>query len=281
MTLSPIFLPQGPLQFKPLRSSMVSTLPGIENYLHSGRSHSAFFQDLFIKIEKDRGWDNPFINTDPTILIEIIISIYKDYKSAVDTLMQSINLLAQEVAIQQITRSSPDTPTPIPFPLTNTKVSGTTAGPSTQPPTNTKSASPKASCATVVRIGCKKCNTNQVGTTPVQPKPTTTAKLLQQQNGITAREYCLIIKREGSPLNKTKLELRNEINTALASTYVQTISVKGNTIIITTMKSIRATLLNSKVGTFLHLIPGTVSVHLDTPVTQLLVHGLPTSSSWM
>ena len=45
------------------------------------------------------------------------------------------------------------------------------------------------------------------------------------------------------------------------------------------MESIRATLLNSRVGAFLHLIPGTLSVHLDTPVTQLLVHGLPTASS--
>src|SRR6266849_1785758 len=30
-------------------------------------------------------------------------------------------------------------------------------------------------------------------------------------------------------------------------------------------------------STFLHLIPGTSSVHLDTPTTQLIVHGIPTS----
>jgi len=44
------------------------------------------------------------------------------------------------------------------------------------------------------------------------------------------------------------------------------------------MEAIKATSLKSKVGTFLHLIPGTVSVHLDTPVSHILVHGIPTST---
>jgi len=48
---------------------------------------------------------------------------------------------------------------------------------------------------------------------------------------------------------------------------------------VTTMKSIKATSLNSKVGTFLHLIPGTVSIHLNTPISHVLVHGIPTSKS--
>jgi len=41
----------------------------------------------------------------------------------------------------------------------------------------------------------------------------------------------------------------------------------------------KAPLLNSKVGSFLHLIPGTVSVLLDTPVSHVLVQGIPTSKS--
>jgi len=45
------------------------------------------------------------------------------------------------------------------------------------------------------------------------------------------------------------------------------------------MESIKATSLNSKVRTFFHLIPGMVSVHLDTPVSHVLVHGIPTSKS--
>jgi len=87
-----------------------------------------------------------------------------------------------------------------------------------------------------------------------------------------------MVKRKGAHLKKTELELRNEINIALVSIYIQTIS-KGNTITITTIESIRTILLNSKMGTFLYLIPGTVSVHLYTRITQLLVHRLPTSSS--
>lgn len=57
------------------------------------------------------------------------------------------------------------------------------------------------------------------------------------------------------------------------------VTVKGLTVTLTTMESTKVTLLNSRVGSFLHLIPETVSVHLDTPVTHLLVYGIPTSYS--
>jgi len=66
---------------------------------------------------------------------------------------------------------------------------------------------------------------------------------------------------------------------ALAATYVLPISLRGNTVTLTTMELIKATSLNSKVGTYLYLIPGTVSVHLDTPMTHVLVHGIPTWKS--
>ena len=90
------------------------------------------------------------------------------------------------------------------------------------------------------------------------------------------RKCPLFIKKEAGHLNGTLLELRDEINRALAGTYVQTVSLKGDTITLTTMKSTRATLLNSWVSTFLYLIPSTLSVHLDTPVREMLVHGIPT-----
>ncbi|RPA88822.1 hypothetical protein L873DRAFT_1724455 [Choiromyces venosus 120613-1] len=45
------------------------------------------------------------------------------------------------------------------------------------------------------------------------------------------------------------------------------------------METVKVTLLNSKASAFLHLIPGATTIHLDTPATQLLVHGLPTSHS--
>ena len=89
----------------------------------------------------------------------------------------------------------------------------------------------------------------------------------------------LVAKGEGGPLPTTALDLRDDINLVLPATYVQTVSLRGNTVTLTTMESIKATSLNSKVGTFLHLIQGTVSVHLDTPVSHLLVHGIPTPKS--
>lgn len=50
-----------------------------------------------------------------------------------------------------------------------------------------------------------------------------------------------------------------------------------DTVTLTTMQSKRATFLNSKLSSFLHLIPGTLDVHFDLPITLLLVHGIPTS----
>ena len=43
------------------------------------------------------------------------------------------------------------------------------------------------------------------------------------------------------------------------------------------METIRAIFHHSRVSSFIHLILGTISVHLDTPVAHLLVHGIPTS----
>jgi len=49
------------------------------------------------------------------IIIEIIASIYRDYKSAVDTLMETIDLLAQEVTSLPAAAPYPNTRPPIPF----------------------------------------------------------------------------------------------------------------------------------------------------------------------
>src|SRR5437588_12467897 len=43
------------------------------------------------------------------------------------------------------------------------------------------------------------------------------------------------------------------------------------------MDTVKATSLNSKISQFLHLIPGTTPVQLDSPSAQLLVHGISTS----
>lgn len=45
------------------------------------------------------------------------------------------------------------------------------------------------------------------------------------------------------------------------------------------MDTVKATSLSGKVTQFLHLVPGTTNVQLDTPTAQLVVHGLPTDCS--
>jgi hypothetical protein len=111
-------------------------------------------------------------------------------------------------------------------------------------------------------------------------KPTPSLKAPATKKGLTLRERKLTIKRDGSALIPSDQKIRDDINTALAGCYIQ--QVKRDTslnLTITTMETVKATSLNSKVAQFLHLIPGTTTVHLDTPSVQLLVHGIPTSYS--
>ncbi|RPA98040.1 hypothetical protein L873DRAFT_1790564 [Choiromyces venosus 120613-1] len=91
------------------------------------------------------------------------------------------------------------------------------------------------------------------------------------------RERCLIVKCDGSLLTPTAMELWDVINKSLSSTNVQMVLLKGSNVTITTMELVKVNSLNSKASVFLHLIPSTTIVYLDTPAIQLLVHSLPTS----
>ena len=100
------------------------------------------------------------------------------------------------------------------------------------------------------------------------------------KKGITHRERCLIIKRDGSPLTTSVVTVRDSINTALQATLIQRVVCRPyNDITLITMDTVRASSLSSRVSQFLHLIPGTTSVLLDDPTAQLLVHGIPTTHS--
>lgn len=57
------------------------------------------------------------------IIINIMVIIYKDYNAAVDTLMESINIWVQEVAILKANATRPATPIPVPIPPAIHKVS--------------------------------------------------------------------------------------------------------------------------------------------------------------
>ena len=276
-TLSPIFTPQGPPSLKRQRSSTASSLPHIdEQYLKHGPP-SAYFLNLFHKVNQEGEIGAGAAGKDTVVLIEMLYLIHKDYRTAIDSLVEDIEALTEEIATLRNATPRPATPTPIPFDTTGKKAPEVaTFKPSAQPPRDPAPAT--QSWATVARKGNRRRNNNPSSSAPPVPKhnnkdgPT-------QKKGITARERRLIIKREGGPLATTALDLRNDINHALAGTYLQTVSINGNTVTLNTMENVRATALNGKIGTFLHLIPGTVSVQLDAPTTQLLVHGIPTGET--
>jgi len=275
-TLSPIFMPAGPPSLKRPRSDTITSLPPIDERYLRNAPPSAYFLNLFHKINQDQQIGATTTSKENVVMIEMIYQIHKDYRTAIDALREQIEALTEEVSTLKNATPRPDTPTPIPFPLPATAPERS-AVPDSRP-VALSTAAPHKSWATVARKGRKE-KTTMAARAANAPAKTTTNNRPQLKKGLTARERRLIVKREGGPLPTTALDLRDDINLALAVTYIQTVSLRGNTVTLTTMESVKATSHNSKVGTFLHLIPGTVSVHLDTPVSHILVHGTPTSKS--
>jgi len=274
-TLSPIFMPQGPPLLKRPRSNTITSLSHIDERYLRNAFPSAYFLNLFHKINQDQEIGATTASKENVVMIEMIYQIHKDYRTAIDALSELIEALTEEVSTLKDATPRPDTPTPIPFTLPATAP----PRPSTHDthPLTLPAAAPPKSWATVARKGRKEKTT--MAARAAQARKPTTNNRPQLKKGLTARERRLVIKRKGEPLPTSALDLRDDINLALAATYVQSVSIRGNTVTLTTMESIKATSLNSKVGLFLHLIPGTVSVLLDTPVSHVLVHGIPTSKS--
>jgi len=237
---------------------------------------SAYFLNLFHKINQDQEIRATTASKENVVLIEMIYQIHKDYRTAIDAHGEKIEALGEEVSTLKNATPRPDTPTPIPFPLPVTAPERTAAPDSR--PIALPTAAPHKTWATVARMGRKEKTTMAARAVNAPAKSTTNNRPLLKK-GLTARERRPSVKHNGGPLPTTALDLRDDIDLALAATYVQTVLLRGHTVTLTTMESITATSLNSKVGTFLHLIPGTVSVHLDNPVSPVLVHGIPTSKS--
>jgi len=79
------------------------------------------------------------------------------------------------------------------------------------------------------------------------------------------------------------MELRDDLNKALGSIAILSIQIScssgGDTanVSITLMENLLASKLYGKIGENLAIIPGALSLHLDSPIVQMVVHGVPTS----
>jgi hypothetical protein len=171
--------------------------------------------------------------------------------------------------LKPLPKASGSTPEPTPPPP-----------PPPPPPPAAQKPPPVNTWAQVARKGKKK--TPAPPAKPAQaaaPSPAT-PKAPSPKKGLTLRERRLTIKRDGTPLTTTNIAIRDSVNTALQATLIQRVERNAvHDLLITTMDTVKATSLNSKISQFLHLIPGTTTSHLDAPSAQLLVHNIPTSYS--
>ena len=118
-TLSPIFLPQGPPQRKRQRSSTLSNLPRVDEQYLEGNPPSQYWLTLYQTkyLERCRELkEEPIPTTQSTYaLVELFYQMHRDYRMAIDALVDDIEALEEEVAELRTPSPRPDTPTPIPF----------------------------------------------------------------------------------------------------------------------------------------------------------------------
>jgi hypothetical protein len=115
------------------------------------------------------------------------------------------------------------------------------------------------------------------------PKSPSPSKRHSTNTTPPVRPRRLIVKRDGSELSSTPVQLRDALNKALGftaalSTQVSRGASGSNTghVSITLMENLLASKLYARVGEHLNTIPGAISLHLDTPLVQMVVHGVPT-----
>jgi hypothetical protein len=126
---------------------------------------------------------------------------------------------------------------------------------------------------------------------PHHPSPAQTPALQalppnRQQNNTSPalRPRRLIVRRDGSAITQTTMELRDALNKALGFVAIQSVQVSNSSAVdctgnvsLTLMENFLATKIHAKVGRHLSTIPRACSLHLDNPIVQMVVHGIPTS----
>ena len=108
-------MPAGPLSLKRPRSNTITSLPHIDERYLSNAPPSAYFLNLFHKINQDQEIGATSASKENVVMIEMIYQIHKDYRTAIDALSEQIEALTEGVSTFKDATPRPDTLTPIPF----------------------------------------------------------------------------------------------------------------------------------------------------------------------
>ena len=257
------------------------TLPGYE----PGTDNNAYWQARFITAFK--AYDEPSPEAFAHVLAGFLAEIQTDYTNKASALMDlhSTTQLEHQDTLRELEdRIAALTLPPPPPPAGPSPPSGPgstpAAGAPPPPPPPTAPQPGPSSWAQVARRGKRRAPTSSAKPAPPAATPPPPTATPPPKRGPTLRERRLLIKRDGSPLPTTVIAIRDSINAALQATLIQRVVCSPtNDLTLIAMESVRATSLSSRVSQFLHLIPGTLTVHLDSPSAQVIVHGIPTAHS--
>lgn len=200
-TLSPILMRHGPPLRKRPRSSALTNLPHVDEWYLRHNPPSTYWLTLFQnkyleKCNEDKEEPTP-ISKETRVMMELFYQMHRDYRLAIDALVDNIEAVEEVVAELRTTPSRPDTPTPIPF-LPTKEAPAPPAEPQTTLPLNPLQPAPAPSWATVARKRNKKTNITQAKPSQATAQPAT-MKPAQHKKGPTARERPLFIKKEAAP----------------------------------------------------------------------------------
>ena len=279
-----IFATANPPTSKRLRSD-TSYLPGFPsfNFLTNKETITSYWVGRFVSAAAAQ--ENPTMDTIVTTIAGFFTEIQYDYRTRAQT--AKVHYTRQERdgartcnSLRHLERSQSSDVSPPPKPKPTAPQAATVPAAShTQAP---KPIHPPALplCSQVEGRKAKKPAPPTTAKAPQSaPHPATTppASSPPEVKTLTDRERCLLIRRDGSLHTSSTITIWDSIKTALQATLIQRVVCRpDNNLTLITMDTVKAASLSSKIFSFLHLIPGTTTVHLDFPTVQILVHGLPT-----